>query len=498
MKRRNATIALVIILIVILMIAKCNCYTKTVTAVRFVNPPIPSGDIPFSDYAVDASKGDTIMYASGTVLLFPPNSFVDKNGKLIEGKVEIKYREFSNPIDFYLSGIPMGYDSAGVHYNFQSAGMCDIQAFKDGQPVFVNKKSKPEINIATVNTDLAQNLYYFDTVTQQWVNQGKSEIIKVSKSSKPAPIQMVINISQPVKPEKMSDDLPIIKVTVDSASFKELLSYNNLQFQLDKQETRFNPKDSYVDWEDIKLKKGDKSGLYTVKFSKRFGDIIKSVEYKVRPVLSDKDYGNAMLVYDKKMAQYKKNLEAKLLADKGSKQAYIKDSINNSKIDQANEKTARVNKIIEAKNAIIDAQNKNIEQENERIIIENMRNRIVRNFQINGFGVWNCDRPLPFPNSFSVQSEYVDFNGKEIKVHVTNVVVKGQGLLIPMSTSVAKIPKNTESMIIGISEGRFAYITYNELKSLNITEDTKNQKFPMHIVSKENNNYDFIQSVLQL
>ncbi len=187
MKRRNATIVLVIILIVILMIAKCNCYKKEIMAVRFVNPPILSGDIPFSDYTVDASKGDTIMYSSGTILLFPPNAFVDNKGELIKGKVNIQYREFNNPIDYFLSGIPMGYDSAGVHYTFQSAGMCDIQAFQDGQPVFVNKKNKPEINIATKNTDLAQNLYYLDTVTKQWVNRGKSEIIQLSKSMKPSP-----------------------------------------------------------------------------------------------------------------------------------------------------------------------------------------------------------------------------------------------------------------------------------------------------------------------
>ena len=72
-----------IILIVILIIAKCNCRTQTKIAERFVNPPIPTADIPFTDYSVDAAKGDTIIYPSGSVLLFPKDAFVDKNGKPI-------------------------------------------------------------------------------------------------------------------------------------------------------------------------------------------------------------------------------------------------------------------------------------------------------------------------------------------------------------------------------------------------------------------------------
>lgn len=467
---------------------------------RCVNPPIPSGDIPFSDYAVDASKGDTIMYHSGTVLLFPPNAFVDKNGELIKGKVNIKYREFNNPIDYFLSGIPMGYDSSGVHYIFQSAGMCDIMAFKDGQPVFVNKKSKPEINIATENTDLAQNLYYLDTASQQWVNRGKSEIIKVAKSNKPTPIQTptAINIPKPVKPERMSDELPIIKVTVDPESFKELMSYNNLQFQLDKEETKFKPEDSYVRWDDIKLKKGDKSGTYLVKFSKSFGNYYKSVEYKVRPVLSDNDYANAMLKYEKQMSEYQQQLEARIAANKAMKNAYVIDSVKNSKIDEANSKIAQLNKIIVAKIAEIDAENNIIEQENKRILNENMTSQIVRNFEIDRFGTWNCDKPLPSENSFIVQSVYNDAQGKEINLHAVNLVVKDLNLLIQLPNNAVSIPKNSESMVIGVYQGRFAYITYNELKSLHITEGTRIQTFPMHIVSNENNNYEFIQRVINL
>lgn len=499
MKRRNVITIAAIIVIVILMIAKCNCRTETKLAVRFVNPPVPAADIPFTDYAVDAEKGDTIVYPSGSVLLFPKDAFVDKNGKLIQGKVDIKYREFNNPVDQFLSGIPMGYDSAGVHYTFESAGMCDIQAFKDGQTVFVNKKSKPIINIASQNKDIAQNLYYLDTANGQWINRGKSEILEVGKKEvtivSPKPSES--DIAKPVKPSLLDESLPIIKVLIDTNSFEELKAYHHLQFQLDKTETRFDPEASNTSWTDIKLKKGDKHGMYIIKFTSTYGDKIKSVEYKVRPVLSEKDYAKALLLYDKQMSVYEKNIQARLASNKANRDAYVKDSIKNAYIDKANEKTAQFNKIIEAKNAEIEAQNKIVEAQNSQINNENMSRRVLRNFQIDGFGIWNCDKPMPPETFITVNFSFVNTESKTLEVYSANLIVKSLNGLYQITGDKVEIPKNDESMIVGVSNGRFAYITYDEFKNLNITPETKTQTFPMHIVAEENNNYNFIQSIVK-
>lgn len=499
MKRRNVITIAAIIFIVILMIAKCNCRTETKLAVRFVNPPVPAADIPFTDYTVDAAKGDTIVYPSGSVLLFPKDAFVDKNGKVIQGKVDIKYREFNNPADQFLSGIPMGYDSAGVHYTFESAGMCDIQAFKDGQPVFVNKNSKPIINIASQNKDIAQNLYYLDTATGQWINRGKSEILEVGKKEitivSPTPAES--NLTKPVKPSLLDESSPIIKVLIDTNSFEELKAYHHLQFQLDKTETRFDPEASNTSWTDIKLKKGDKYGMYIIKFTSTYGDKLKTVEYKVRPVLSEKDYAKALLLYDKQMSVYEKNIQARLASNKANRDAYIKDSIRNAYIDKENVKTAQLNKIIEAKNSEIEAKNKIVEAQNSQINNENMSRRVLRNFQIDGFGIWNCDKPLPPETYIAVNSLFVNTEGMNIEIYSANLIEKTFNGVYRIFGGKVEIPKNDETMIVGVSNGRFAYITYDEFKNLKITPETKTQIFPMHIVAEENNNYNFIRSIVK-
>ena len=498
MKRKNITIIAVIILIIILMIAKCNCRTPVKISERFVNPPIPSADIPFSDYTVESSKGDTIMYPSGSVLLFPKDAFVDKNGKVVQGKVNIKYREFANPADQFLSGIPMGYDSAGVHYTFESAGMCDIQAFKDGQPVFVNKKNKPVINIATSNTDLAQNLYFLDTVTKQWINKGKSEILEIGKKEiTSSPSTAETNIAKPVKPSLLDNELPIIKVTIDPESFEELKAYNNLQFQIDKSETSFNPEASNSIWNDIRLKKGNINGIYFIKFTGNNIDKNKSVEYKVRPVLSEKDYAKAITIYNKQMTDYEKKVNARLASDKANREAYVKDSIKNSFIDKENEKTAQLNKIIESKNAEIEAQNKIVEAKNKQITNQNMNRGAVRSFQIEGFGIWNCDKPFDPECSATFQSFYVNTSNKPIQMYSVNLLIKEMNGLISETLDTLKVPTNKNCMLIGVSEGRFTYLSYDEFKNLNINPTTTTQTIPMHVVAEENNNYRFIRSIVK-
>ncbi|MEI2748937.1 MAG: hypothetical protein V9E88_09295 [Ferruginibacter sp.] len=84
----------------------------------FIQPPSKNLNVPFSRYEFDAAKGDTLVYSSGSVIIFPPNGLVNASGELIQGLVTVLYREFADPLDFYLSGIPMSYDSAGTYIQF--------------------------------------------------------------------------------------------------------------------------------------------------------------------------------------------------------------------------------------------------------------------------------------------------------------------------------------------------------------------------------------------
>lgn len=504
MKRRNIISIVVLAIIIILLIVKCSQDNHQTITRDFVKPPIAEADIPFSAFSVDASKGDTIIYKSGTVILFPKDAFVDKNGKIVKGQVDIKYREFHNPVDQFLSGIPMGYDSAGVSYTLESAGMCDIQAYKSGEAVFVNKKNKPEINISTNNVDVAQNLYYLDTTTKQWVNRGKSEIIEIGKKAvslnTPNPTEITstnsVNIEKPVKPMILDNEIPIIKVTIDTSSFEELKAYNNLRFQLDKTEKNFKPEDSYITWENIELKKDKQLGVYKIQFSKSSDGYNKSVEYKVQPVLDEKDYASALVEYDKKLIEYERKIKEREMISKENKDAYMRQTILDKKIDEENENTARLNKIIQIKNAEQDSINKKIEEQNKLINSANLNNYVVRNFEIDGFGIWNCDRPIS-TECFEVEPKYINVEGAEIKLFSASMIMKDINSIYAINTNKIRIPINKDCMLLAVVDGCLAYITYDEIKSYKVNADTKTQTFAFHIVAKENNNYNFISSIVR-
>ena len=319
------------LLMLVTLYIGCNqADTKEITAnkqtTNFIQGPIKNADIPFKDYLIDGEKGDTLFYQTGSIIIFPPNSFIDKDGNTIKGNVKVKYREFTNPIDFYLSGIPMSFDSLGKQYTFESSGMCEIHAYKDGLPVLVNPKNKPQINIVTQNASSEHNLYYLDTNQHKWVNKGVSivtDLNNLTKDKKTIDPSNYTAINEPIKPQKATNKSPVIKIVIDPASFKELLVYDNLKFQLDPNEKNFNPSDTADDWSDVELLKGSTKGLYTVKFS----NATRSVSYSAKPVLEGKDYEKALKVFEKKKKEYQQLLADRLLQEKANKEKYIKDSI---------------------------------------------------------------------------------------------------------------------------------------------------------------------------
>jgi hypothetical protein len=492
MKRRNLLYIAALIILIILLISKCNCNgNKNIVKTSIVNPPIKESDMPYTEYKVNASKGDTILYKSGTVISFPPDAFVDEKGNIIKGDVQIKYREFSKPIDFFLSGIPMDYDSAGIKYTFESAGMCEIRALKDGRPVFVNQKSTPEVNIATNNKDIAQNLYYLDTASGKWINKGKSEILELGKTSMTTTMPDIglstSNLVEPVRPHKVEDDLPLIKVTIDPESFKELMVYDNLYFQLDKSEANFNPNDSYTRWDDIQLQKANKHGLYNIKFSKiiydpKFNKSVKSVSYKVHPVLDEKNYAKALQTFEKQNLKYQSELKQLQQRQAANREAYIKDSIKNRELDIANARTEKLNEYIEARNGELEA--------------KDISMRLLRSFPIQRFGYWNCDNPLPPPaQTLPIIAVFTDKEGKQLMLRNLTVFYKERNSIYSFMDNNICVSSIGQSMIIGSENGKIAYINYDEFKKYKIVANSLTV-FKMDMLPKSNDKYEQIKAML--
>lgn len=127
-----------------------------------VQQPIPGLDVRKNVYTTSAKTGGLIEYPSGTKIFIPANAFVDANGNKITGNVTIDYREFRDPVDIIISGIPMKYDSAGQSGDFESAGMFELNASVNGQEVFLAPGKKVDMEFAVVDTASTYNFYVLD------------------------------------------------------------------------------------------------------------------------------------------------------------------------------------------------------------------------------------------------------------------------------------------------------------------------------------------------
>ena len=87
-----------------------------------VNPPLAEINVPTTIYKVNAEKGATLEFKTGSKITIPKNSFVDRDGKLIKGEVELHYREFHDPVDFFVAGIaaPPGCTQKRFEFDFQT------------------------------------------------------------------------------------------------------------------------------------------------------------------------------------------------------------------------------------------------------------------------------------------------------------------------------------------------------------------------------------------
>ncbi len=150
----------------------------------FIQPAFKGFDVDFTSIWVNSGEAKNYTLPSGTILKIPACHFTSANGDEIQGKVEIRYREMNDGVDFAVSGIPMTYDSAGLEYLFESAGMFEVQGWQNGQKVFVNPYCPITIEQKTVSSDGKFNMYYLNTTNRNWQYIGKPNWQKEPEISK--------------------------------------------------------------------------------------------------------------------------------------------------------------------------------------------------------------------------------------------------------------------------------------------------------------------------
>jgi hypothetical protein len=405
-----------------------------------INPPVDNADIKPDTYLVNAESDSTVVHSSGSQIHIPANAFLDENGNPVKGLVEVKYREFTNPADIFLAGIPMTYDSAGEQYHFESAGMMEIAASQNGIALQTNPAAIITVDMVSNNPEDKFNTYYLDTATKKWeyleqVNYtGKkveSPVVAGDSSTVPFDTKAVYAVTpddpevavkeqlvfanrneilqlekqKPIEPRKLDKNKHRFSISVDEKEFPEMASYNNLKFQVE--DKSYDALKAKVLWENVEMQRIEGSVNYQITFSNT------KEEYVViaSPVFDDKDFNEARKIYETKFADY----QAKLTQKKAD-EAKLKADLE----ARAKEMEARIQKEIEEQ----------VQRRKEYEGRLEQNNLVLRTFQVQRFGFWNCDQPCNLPKGANVVAKLVDAKTNEpLRIQTCYLVEKGRNAI---------------------------------------------------------------------
>jgi len=297
MKNRTKIIVVVsVVIIVLLSIRNCSCNRPKTAAnpevssnnYLLTNPPLPELDLPYQKFEIDPSQPNVLYSKYGAKINIPADAFLDKDGNIINDKVQLSFREFYNPLDFYLAGIPMNYNDNGVDKVLESGGMVELTAKSNKDELFANPSSKIKVDIKSWTKSKDFNLYDLDKTTGKWIEKGKDSISVFNKNK----------IFPTVPPMPIIATENAFKIADDTKMFPEIEGYKDVLFE------PINISNCNISDATEMIVKPLESGIFEVTSIIKYGSFRK--ENKCLCYLAfeaGKDYNDAMKTYQNKYAK---------------------------------------------------------------------------------------------------------------------------------------------------------------------------------------------------
>ncbi len=505
-------------------------------ALNYVNPPLPQVEKAFSSYAVNVSKGGVYNYKSGSKLTVPVAAFASLQGTPIEGEVTLHYREMHDFIDFFLSGIPMTYDSAGVQYTLESAGMIEIFAEQDGKRVNMAPGKSIDVELVSnvnvspqLNVPPDYNIYQLDEEQRNWVYKEvdkmqvmdedvvggqfdatspffpidkelreKIQSIQVNQRNEIARIEASLPIAkQPIKPEVANNndyvfdldfnDLKKPNATGELADAQQELA--ELYRQYEKMLWQLNPK-SDISAEELQKGFSNVTGISIKKLNNRDYELKlekedNSLTVVVNPVLSGSDYNDAMAEFNRDFERWENEMKernAKLQAAK------------NEALKLFEEEKRLANIVYDERIAELKAKGLDYAATEEIL-----KRKVINRFQATGFGIWNCDRPLP-PDMMILAANFEDASGNKFENKTAYLVDKSRNTVyqfLAEDGTRMRFNKNSDNLLWFVtSDNKIAVFRPEDFKGIN--KETNEHTFVMETVDKEINDESDVREVLYL
>ena len=425
---------------------------------EYINPPLPEiKETKLNKIKVNASQGGVYEYASGSRLVIPAVAFADDYGNMIEGEVDIYFREMHDYVDLFIGGIPMKYDSAGIAYQLESAGLVELYAEQNGERVqLINGKSidvelASEIYLSNLENQVIPpfQVYLMDTFNRSWIYQSTNNLelledeildetdplyqykkdlftrledievrskmeLRALEDEFPKPVSplrpQVADPNQPTLELNFLDGSIVVEETdggnIQSELAKLQQTYAGMIWQISPNSPAYDERAFGVEWESVHLRpKNERTYELTLIHPQNQLTLI------VSPVLTGSDYQRAFSLYEEELKVYEAALKEREQQLQGRKEA-LERSIAAQKSAVTDAYQSQL--IALANNGL------NFNKGNEYLV----KRKVINRFSANSLGVWNCARPISMQGE-EINADFRSPFGEKYRKHTAYLTQKG-------------------------------------------------------------------------
>ncbi len=461
-----------------------------------IQPPLPQVTLPVNTKVINTSKPNTLTFEE-TKINIPPDAFVDKNGNKVTAPVTIEYVQYDDPLEIFLSGIPMKYDSADVSTYFQSAGMFDISASANGEEVFLDAGKEVEVALATNSEEDGFSLYNLEESSGKWQIEGSTPLNTDFKS---------------FQANSYAFDLPFSKVGRKPTIFTQQMG-----IALEKTKGTFyyriyTENDGYGSYE-VKLPSVIQDGkTFTTHANDNAKDISKTLRayyhhknnhHGTKPIVDisleledKKDCFVLSLYHPDTLIQLSITLNGQSHNYEKEQKRYAyfwkkyKKSISRNTKSNLKE-IAKYEKALAKYEQELAA----YEQKVRDYYNEHKYEAATRSVIISSMGMWNCDRIPRMEQPMTLALTFKDGEGKSFKPEQVTILDYSDVGTMQFKPTNITVEKNNEIGLIAFKGGDFIFIPKHEFEELKISSK-KNIEAVVEVFDAKDLTEEAIQSMM--
>lgn len=469
-----------------------------------IAPPLTAEKGPaYSSFRVNVNQGGVYEYPSGSRLVVPAAAFANDYGQLIEGEVDIYYRELHDFVDIFLAGIPLDFDSAGLKLQLESAGLIEIFAEQNGQRVqmapgkTIDVEMASEIIVPRMNMDAPPSYYVYqlDTFSRVWIyqdvdrmqlldddildsndplfpikqklSQRLQEIDAQAKTALAAVESSVPKPVEPLRPQRADGNLPTFELNFLDGSLSvedtengevrnELAKlqrmYSGIIWQVSPNSPAFDERAFQVKWESVRIRPVNNRDYELTLIHPQ-----NQLTLIVSPVLMGSDYERALARYQTEYEGYKAALASREAQLKEQKEAALANTRQ-----QQEEALASYDREL----ASLKAEGIDFGAATQYLA----RRKVINRFKATAFGFWACAKPV-VPAGEEVTASFRDQYGNSYRNQTIYLADRSQNTLYRFYASEQtplRLDENSDNLIwMAASNDRIAVLRPERLRAVN-------------------------------